>query len=116
MSQYSSPVIITLYKVGKDGALQFYTVHDRQNTLDAPYALCTAWRVGSGKERERLHRFATLADKDTMTRRIVAARLKDGYKVLYSFLRSGVSVGLDPARGSPSSEGIPLTGSIEGTA
>jgi hypothetical protein len=90
-------MIITLYKSGKDGKTQYYTVHDRQPLLDSPYALCASWRVGLGKERERLHRFQTLLERDRMIRRLIALRVRDGYKILYTFTRSGLSVGADPA-------------------
>jgi hypothetical protein len=93
-------MIITLYKVGKDGKTHYYTVHDRQPVLDSPYAICASWRVGLGKEREKLHRFQTLLDRDRMIRRLIALRVRDGYKILYTFTRSGVSgvsAGRDPA-------------------
>ncbi len=89
-------MIITLYKVGKDEKTYYYTVHDRQPVLDAPYAICASWRVGLGKERERLHRFEALADRDKMIRRLIARRIKDGYKILYTFSRGGVSLGTEP--------------------
>jgi predicted DNA-binding WGR domain protein len=90
-------MIITLYKEGKDGRTQYYTVHDRQPVLDAPYSLCASWRVGSGREREKLHRFQTLLERDKMIRRLIAMRVKKGYTILYTFARDGVSVGKDPA-------------------
>jgi hypothetical protein len=80
-------MIITLYKIGKDGKTWYYTVHDRQQVLDAPYALSAAWRQGLGRERERLHRFQSLAARDRMIRKLVAQRLKVGYRLLYSFSR-----------------------------
>lgn len=94
-------MIITLYKAGRDGKTYYYTVHDRQPVLDAPYAICASWRVGSGKEREKLHRFETLLDRDKMIRRIIAQRVKGGYKILYTFTRGGVSIGSDPAAPKP---------------
>jgi hypothetical protein len=90
-------MIITLYKAGKDDKTLYYTVHDRQPVLDAPYAICASWRIGLGKEREILHRFQSLLERDRMIRRLIARRVKDGYKILYTFSRGGVSVGLDPA-------------------
>ncbi len=96
--------------------MNFYTVHDRQNALDSTYALCASWRVGSGRERERLYRFETLLDKDAMIRRLITSRLKDGYRVLYTFVRSGVSIGVDPSSSSPSSEGTPPVGRAIDTA
>jgi hypothetical protein len=94
-------MIITLYKVGRDGKTYYYTVHDRQPVLDAPYAICASWRVGSGKEREKLHRFETLLGRDKMIRCIISQRVKGGYKILYTFTRGGVSVGADPALSKP---------------
>jgi hypothetical protein len=89
-------MIITLYKVGKDERTYYYTVHDRQPVLDASCAICASWRVGLGKERERLHRFESFPDRDRMIRRLIARRIKDGYKILYTFSRGGLSLGKDP--------------------
>lgn len=94
-------MIITLYKVGKDGKTHYYTVHDRQPVLDAPYAICASWRVGLGKERERLHRFQSLLDRDKTIRRLIGCRIKDGYKILYTFSRGGLSVGQESALSGP---------------
>jgi hypothetical protein len=88
-------MIITLYKVGKDGKTHYYTVHDRQPLLDAPFAICASWRVGLGKERERLHRFESLPERDRTIRRLVSRRVKDGYRILYTFSRDGLSLGRD---------------------
>jgi hypothetical protein len=84
-------MLITLFKVGKDGKLRYYTVHDRQQVLDARYAICASWRVGVGQEREKLHRFERLADRDAVIRKLIAKRIKDGYRLLYTFSRSGFS-------------------------
>jgi|WetSurMetagenome_2_1015567.scaffolds.fasta_scaffold1130407_1 hypothetical protein len=89
-------MIITLYKVGPDEKKYYYTVHDRQPVLDAPYAICASWRIGLGREREKLHRFDRLADRDRMIRRLIASRVKDGYKILYTFSRDALSPGADP--------------------
>lgn len=94
-----------MYKAGKDGKTHYYTVHDRQPVLDAPYALCASWRVGLGKERERLHRFQTLLERDKTIRRLIGLRIRDGYKILYTFTRSGLSVGPDFSIGTDPSIG-----------
>jgi len=86
-------MIITLYKVGADERTYYYTVHDRQPVLDSPYAICASWRIGLGKEREKLHRFGSLDERDRTIRKLIARRVKDGYKILYTFSRGGVSVG-----------------------
>jgi len=82
-------MIITLMKNAKDGRLHYYTVHDRQPVLDAPYALCSAWRIGIGRERERLYRFQSVVERDKMIRTLVSRRLHDGYRLIYSFSRAG---------------------------
>lgn len=82
-------MIITLYKAGQDGRTRYYTIHDRQLVFDAPFALCAAFRIGMGRERERLHRFQSLAARDRAIRALVAKRLKDGYRLLYTFSRAG---------------------------
>jgi len=84
-------MIITLYKAASDGKTLYYTIHDRQQVLDSPFALCAAFRVGMGRERERLHRFDSLAARDRMIRSLIARRLKDGYRLLYTFSRTGFS-------------------------
>ena len=84
-------MIITLCKAGSDGRMLYYTIHDRQQVFDAPFALSAAFRVGLGRERERIHRFDTLADRDKMIRSLISRRIKDGYRLLYTFSRSGFS-------------------------
>jgi hypothetical protein len=109
-------MIITLYRTGKDGKTHYYTIHDRQLLLDSPYALCASWRIGMGKERERIHRFQTLLERDAMIRKLISMRVKDGYRILYTFTRSGFAVGSDPATSSdrpardPGSEAVSLPG------
>jgi len=90
-------MIITLYRNGADGRTHYYTIHDRQPVLDAPFTLCASWRVGLGRERERLHRFETLGERDKALRTLVARRVKDGYRILYFFSRSKFSLGVDPS-------------------
>lgn len=80
-------MIVTLYKTGKDGRTLYYTVHDRQQTLISPYALTTAWRSGNGKEREKLYYFDSLDEMDALIRSVLAKRIKDGYRLLYSWSR-----------------------------
>ena len=102
-------MIITLYKAGKDGKTHYYTVHDRQPVLDSPYALCASWRIGIGKERERLHRFQTLLERDRMIRYLISIRVRDGYKILYTFTRGGVSTGIERMAGVDPALGIPIS-------
>jgi hypothetical protein len=97
-------MIITLYKTGTEGRIHYYTIHDRQPVFDAPFSLCTSWRIGTGRERERLLRFETSTDRDKAVRSLVARRIKDGYRILYFFSRSKFSIDLTASSTSPASE------------
>lgn len=80
-------MILTFYKPGADGAIRYYTIHDRQPLLTAAYALTIAWRTGDGRERERIYGFDTLAEMDKKIRELFGRRIKAGYSLLYSFMR-----------------------------
>ena len=80
-------MIVTLMKHGKDGRLLYYTIHDRQQSLHFPHSLTTLFRTGSGRERERHYDFATLAEMDAMIRSLLSKRVRDGYRLLYSWSR-----------------------------
>lgn len=85
------PMIITLYKPGTEGAIRYYTIHDRQPLLTARYALTVAWRKGDGREREKIYGFDTAAERDAKLRAIFKRKTKEGYALLYSYLRERVS-------------------------
>jgi len=80
-------MIITLYKPGADGSIRYYTIHDRQPLLTARFALTVAWRAGEGREREKIYGFETLSEVDTKVRQVFKRKVKDGYRLLYSFVR-----------------------------
>lgn len=80
-------MIITFFKPGADGAIRYYTIHDRQPLLTAKYSLTVAWRTGEGREREKVYGFDTLAEMDKKIRQLFGRRIKVGYKLLYSFMR-----------------------------
>lgn len=80
-------MIVTLMKHGKDGRLLYYTIHDRQQSLTSPYALTTLFRSGGGREREKHYDFENLAAMDAMIRSLLSRRIRDGYRLLYSWSR-----------------------------
>lgn len=80
-------MIITLYKPGARGSLRYYTIHDRQPLLTARYALTIAWRVGNGRETEKIYGFDTRAQMDKKLRDVFRHKIRDGYTLLYSFVR-----------------------------
>lgn len=80
-------MIVTLFKTASNGALLYYTIHDRQAGLSEPYTLTVTWSRGAGRGREKFYVFDSLAEKDRMIRSLLARRTKDGYRLLYSFNR-----------------------------
>jgi len=82
-----SLMIITMYKPGANGSIRYYTIHDRQPLLTAKYALTIAWRADEGRECEKIYGFDTAADRDKKIRQIFGRKTKDGYALLYSFIR-----------------------------
>lgn len=82
-----SSMIITMYKPGANGSIRYYTIHDRQPLLTAKFALTIAWRAGEGREREKIYGFDTAADMDKKIRQIFGRKTRDGYALLYSFIR-----------------------------
>jgi hypothetical protein len=80
-------MMITLYRKNPNGSLAYYTMHDRQPVLHAPFALTTAYRVGNGNERQKLYVFEKLEDMDRKIRELFGRRIRAGYRLLYSFSR-----------------------------
>jgi hypothetical protein len=80
-------MIMTLYKTSPDGSIRYYTIHDRQPLLTSRYALTLASRKGNGQERERIRGFETQTEMDAMIRKVFSKKMKDGYTLLYSFMR-----------------------------
>ena len=80
-------MIITLYKPAEHGPIRYYSIPDRQPLLTARYSLTIAWRAGEGREREKVYGFDTLAEKDKKIKQVFARKTRDGYSLLYSFIR-----------------------------
>lgn len=80
-------MILTLFKTASNGALLYYTIHDRQAGLSEAYTLTVTWSRGAGRGREKFYIFDSLAEKDKMIRSLLSRRTKAGYRLLYSFSR-----------------------------
>ncbi len=87
-------MIITLFRPSDGGPIRYYTIHDRQPLLTDRFALTVAWRIGDGREREKIYGFDTLAAMDKKIRELFGRRLRAGYKLLYSFMREKPSAGM----------------------
>ena len=79
---------ITLRK-STQGGHYYYTLHDRQSGLFEKYTLTAVWGPKPDGGRRKVYGFETLHEKDRMLRRLIRARLRSGYRVFYSYSRSG---------------------------
>jgi len=82
-------MIITLYAESAKGRLRYYTIHDRQPSLESPHTLTAAWRTENAQERERRYTFESARDKNRMLRKLFLRTIRRGYRLLYSFDREG---------------------------
>lgn len=85
-------MIITMYKPGSNGSIRYYTIHDRQPLLTARYAVTIAWRAGEGRECDKVYGFDTKAEMDKKIKQVFSRKIKDGYKLLYSYTRNGAII------------------------
>ncbi|NLJ47699.1 MAG: hypothetical protein GX430_14205 [Treponema sp.] len=93
-------MILTFFAQDRRGRLSYYTLHDRQPSLDGLPSLTSAWRVEGGRERERHYSFANERERDRALRRLFTRAVRRGYRLLYSFDRSGIGrFGIGPDLG-----------------
>ena len=82
-------MLVTFYRSEPDGEPYYYAVHDRQGHLFSPYSFTVVWGTELSAGREKVYTFASRAEMDRKLREIIDQRLKDGYRVLYSYFRRG---------------------------
>lgn len=82
-------MLVTFYRTEGDAAPYYYAVHDRQGNLFAPYSLTVIWGAELSAGREKVYTFSTSGELDAKLREIIDERLRDGYRVLYSYFRRG---------------------------
>ncbi len=82
-------MLVTFYRTDVDADPHYYAVHDRQGNLFAPHSLTVTWGTELSAGREKVYTFSTRAELDEKLREIIDQRLRDGYRVLYSYFRRG---------------------------
>lgn len=82
-------MLVTFYRTTEDTSPYYYAVHDRQGNLFAPYSLTVTWGTELSAGREKVFTFTTRGELDAKLREIIDQRLRDGYRVLYSYFRRG---------------------------
>lgn len=96
----------TLFSRSRDGRLAYYTLHDRQPSLDGSPVLTAAWRTEGRRERERRYAFGSQRERDRALRRLFSRAVRRGYRLLYSFDRAGIGrFGVGPV-GSGDASGV----------
>jgi hypothetical protein len=81
--------MLTLYRSNEKGDLFYYTVHDRQSALFSAFAFTIVKAKGEGRSCEKLMTFDTLEEMESALVAVIRDRIRDGYRILYVFFRSG---------------------------
>ncbi|MFP3959645.1 MAG: hypothetical protein ACLFUX_05720, partial [Spirochaetaceae bacterium] len=82
-------MLVTFYKADHGKEPYYYAIHDRQGNLFAPYSLTVTWGSELSAGREKVYTFPSRRELDAKLRELIDQRLKDGYRVLYSYFRRG---------------------------
>lgn len=82
-------MLITFYRTDSESEIYYYAVHDRQGHLFSPYSFTVTWGPELTVGREKVYTFATRGEMNAKLREIIDQRLRDGYRVLYSYFRGG---------------------------
>jgi predicted DNA-binding WGR domain protein len=82
-------MMITLYRTDPTGATHYYSLHDRQGHLFSAYSFTVSWGKHLSAAREKVYEIETGAEMDAKIRAILREKITRGYRVLYSYLRSG---------------------------
>ena len=80
-------MLITFYRTDRGSDIYYYAIHDRQAHLFSPYSFTVTWGPELSVGREKVYTFATRSEMDAKLREIINRRLRDGYRVLYSYFR-----------------------------
>lgn len=87
--------MVTLYKLDMKGVPRYYTIHDRQGLLFSRYSFTATWGSdASGGGGERLFQFQLRREMDRKIRALLRLRLRNGYRVIYTYFRRSDSIGM----------------------
>lgn len=81
-------MLITLYKTDKQGRIHYYSLDDRQGHLFSQYSFTVNWGMALVAGREKVHVFSDRHTMDSKLQELIQVRIRDGYRVLYSFFRN----------------------------
>jgi predicted DNA-binding WGR domain protein len=82
-------MMITLYRIDEHERIRYYSISDRQGDLFSSYTFTVSWGLAVSAGQERVYAFDSQEEMDGKLREFIARRLKSGYRVLYTFFRTG---------------------------
>lgn len=87
-------MMITLYKVGPYGDINYYTVHDRQKHLFGKYSFTVVYGKNLQIGRESFYSFDSRKEMDKNLRKKFNGRIENGYTVLYAYPKPSTYINL----------------------
>lgn len=78
-------MMIAFYKKNNKEELQYYYIHDYQGTLFSKNCITVIWGKGIKPGRKKEYVFDNDNELDKKVREILKLRVKEGYKLLYSY-------------------------------
>jgi len=80
-------MLVTLYKTDRTDHLRYYAIDDRQVHLFSSHTFSVTWGSSLSMGNEKHYTFDTRDEMDRQLRRLIRARIREGYRVLYSYFR-----------------------------
>ncbi len=80
-------MLITFYRSDSSDEPHFYSIHDRQPSLFGEHAFTVIWGRALRKGREKVYTFTSRDELDEKLRELISIRIREGYRVLYSYFR-----------------------------
>jgi predicted DNA-binding WGR domain protein len=78
-------MLIALYKMNKSDEMDYYYIHNYQGHLFSPYTFTAIWGKNQGKGREKSFSFDSEDDMHEKINELFLRKLKQGFKLLYSY-------------------------------
>lgn len=89
--------MITLYKTDEKGQIRYYSLDDRQGHLFAHHTFTVSWGTTLISGREKVYIFDRRDEMDGKLQHLIQERVRQGYRVLYSYFRAQEYRYLQPA-------------------
>jgi predicted DNA-binding WGR domain protein len=80
-------MMITLYRIDNRERLHYYCISNRQHNMFSPYTFTVSSGVALTRGTEKHYVFSTRKELDAALRSRIRRKMRNGYKVLYTFFR-----------------------------